>query len=92
VKARILVCHGDADPFVPPEQLAKFEKEMKDAARRCQSRQVSRRQARLHQPRRRQSWPGRRRVQQGGRREVLERDAAVFQGAFRGPPGGGEPK
>jgi dienelactone hydrolase len=31
VKAKILVCHGDADPFVPAEQLAKFEKEMKDA-------------------------------------------------------------
>jgi dienelactone hydrolase len=31
VKAKILVCHGDADPFVPAEQVAKFEKEMKDA-------------------------------------------------------------
>ena len=31
VKTKVLVCHGDADSFVPPEQLAKFEKEMKDA-------------------------------------------------------------
>jgi dienelactone hydrolase len=31
VKAKILVCHGDADPFVPPEQLQKFEAEMKKA-------------------------------------------------------------
>ena len=31
VKAKILVCHGAADPFVPPQQLAAFEKEMKSA-------------------------------------------------------------
>ena len=31
VKARILVCHGAADPFVPPEQVQAFEKEMKQA-------------------------------------------------------------
>jgi dienelactone hydrolase len=31
VKAKILVCQGDTDPFVPPEQLEKFEQEMKKA-------------------------------------------------------------
>jgi dienelactone hydrolase len=31
VKAKILVLHGAADPFVPPQQLAAFEQEMKDA-------------------------------------------------------------
>ena len=31
VKAKILVLHGAADPFVPPQQLAAFEKEMKAA-------------------------------------------------------------
>jgi dienelactone hydrolase len=31
VKAKVLVCAGDADPLVPPEQVAALEKEMKDA-------------------------------------------------------------
>lgn len=31
VKAKVLACHGDADTFVPPEQVTAFEKEMKDA-------------------------------------------------------------
>jgi dienelactone hydrolase len=31
VKPKILVLHGAADPFVPPEQLEAFEREMKDA-------------------------------------------------------------
>ena len=31
VKTKILVLHGDADPFVPPQQLEGFEKEMKSA-------------------------------------------------------------
>lgn len=31
IKAKILVLHGAADPFVPPQQVADFEKEMTDA-------------------------------------------------------------
>jgi dienelactone hydrolase len=31
VKARILVCNGAADPFVTPEQIEQFKKEMLDA-------------------------------------------------------------
>jgi dienelactone hydrolase len=31
IKARVLVLHGAADPHVPPEQVAAFETEMKDA-------------------------------------------------------------
>jgi dienelactone hydrolase len=31
VKAKVLVCTGDADPLVPAEQVQKLEKEMKDA-------------------------------------------------------------
>lgn len=31
IKARILVLHGEADPFVKPEEVAAFEKEMKAA-------------------------------------------------------------
>jgi len=31
VKAKVLVCHGAVDPFVPPEEVAKFEQEMGDA-------------------------------------------------------------
>ena len=31
VKAKVLALNGAADPFVPPEQVAAFEKEMKDA-------------------------------------------------------------
>lgn len=31
IQASILVCHGDADPFVPPEQVAEFCQEMRDA-------------------------------------------------------------
>ncbi|MEO6435567.1 MAG: dienelactone hydrolase family protein [Tepidisphaeraceae bacterium] len=31
VKAKVLVCHGGADPFVPPAELEAFEKEMKNA-------------------------------------------------------------
>jgi dienelactone hydrolase len=31
VKAKILVAHGAADPFVEPEQVTKFEEEMKNA-------------------------------------------------------------
>lgn len=31
VKAKVLVLNGADDPFVPPEQVAAFEKEMKDA-------------------------------------------------------------
>lgn len=31
VKAKVLACHGADDPFVPPEEVAKFEQEMRDA-------------------------------------------------------------
>jgi dienelactone hydrolase len=31
VKAKVLTCTGDADSFVPPEQVTAFEKEMKNA-------------------------------------------------------------
>lgn len=31
VKAKVLACHGAADPFVPPPEVAAFEKEMTDA-------------------------------------------------------------
>lgn len=31
VKAKVLVCRGSADPFVTPEEVAAFEKEMHDA-------------------------------------------------------------
>jgi dienelactone hydrolase len=31
IKAKILVCHGADDPYVPVEQVAAFQKEMKDA-------------------------------------------------------------
>jgi dienelactone hydrolase len=31
IKCKILVCHGADDSFEPPEQIAAFEKEMKDA-------------------------------------------------------------
>lgn len=31
IKAKILVLHGHMDPMVPPEQVAKFEKEMTEA-------------------------------------------------------------
>jgi dienelactone hydrolase len=31
VKAKVLALNGAADPFVPPEQISAFEKEMKDA-------------------------------------------------------------
>jgi dienelactone hydrolase len=31
VQARVLVCNGEADPFVKPEQITAFKKEMKDA-------------------------------------------------------------
>ena len=30
-KGKVLVCNGDADPLVPPEEVAAFEKEMKNA-------------------------------------------------------------
>jgi dienelactone hydrolase len=36
VKAKILVLHGAADPFVPPQQLEAFVKEMKEAKADCQ--------------------------------------------------------
>jgi dienelactone hydrolase len=35
VKAKVLVCAGDADPLVPPEQVQKFEQEMKKANADC---------------------------------------------------------
>ena len=31
IKSKILVLHGEADPFVKADELAAFEKEMKDA-------------------------------------------------------------
>jgi dienelactone hydrolase len=31
IRGKVLVCHGAEDPFVPPEQVAAFQKEMKDA-------------------------------------------------------------
>ncbi|HEX8912952.1 MAG TPA: dienelactone hydrolase family protein [Humisphaera sp.] len=31
VKSKVLVCHGAVDPFVPPEEVAKFEQEMEAA-------------------------------------------------------------
>ncbi|HEY5778620.1 MAG TPA: dienelactone hydrolase family protein [Terrimicrobiaceae bacterium] len=31
IKAKVLVCHGAADSFVPPEKVEAFEKEMKEA-------------------------------------------------------------
>jgi len=35
IKARILVCHGRADPFVPPKQLRAFQEEMDFAGADC---------------------------------------------------------
>lgn len=32
IKARVLACHGADDPFVPAEEVAGFEKEMRDAS------------------------------------------------------------
>ena len=31
IKAKVLACHGAADPFVPPDHVAAFQKEMEDA-------------------------------------------------------------
>ena len=31
IKGKVLACHGAVDPFVPPEHVAAFEKEMEDA-------------------------------------------------------------
>ncbi|MGA7882577.1 MAG: dienelactone hydrolase family protein, partial [Terrimicrobiaceae bacterium] len=31
IKAKILVCHGEADSFIPPEKVAAFKKEMEEA-------------------------------------------------------------
>lgn len=31
IKAKLLICHGADDPFVPAEQVSAFQKEMKDA-------------------------------------------------------------
>ena len=31
IKAKVLVCHGEADSFIPPEKVAAFKKEMKEA-------------------------------------------------------------
>ena len=31
IKTKVLICHGAADPFVSPEEVAKFEAEMRDA-------------------------------------------------------------
>jgi dienelactone hydrolase len=31
IKAKVLVCHGEADSFIPPETVAAFKKEMKEA-------------------------------------------------------------
>jgi dienelactone hydrolase len=31
IRGKVLVCHGADDPYVPPEQVAAFEKEMRDA-------------------------------------------------------------
>ena len=31
IKATLTICHGDADPFVSPEEIAKFRDEMKAA-------------------------------------------------------------
>jgi len=31
VKAKVLACHGSADPFVPPEEVLAFQKELADA-------------------------------------------------------------
>jgi len=31
IKGKVLACHGGADPFVPPEHVAAFQKEMEDA-------------------------------------------------------------
>jgi dienelactone hydrolase len=31
IKGKVLACHGAADPFVPPDHVAAFQKEMEDA-------------------------------------------------------------
>jgi dienelactone hydrolase len=31
IRAKVLVCHGEADSFIPPEKVAAFKKEMKEA-------------------------------------------------------------
>ncbi len=31
IKAKVLVCHGEADSFIPPEKVASFKEEMKEA-------------------------------------------------------------
>ena len=36
IQAKILVCHGADDPYVPAEQVSAFQKEMRDAGVDCQ--------------------------------------------------------
>jgi dienelactone hydrolase len=31
IKAKVLVCHGEADSFIPPDKVAAFKKEMEEA-------------------------------------------------------------
>ena len=53
IKARILVLHGADDKFTTPEQVEAFKQEMKNAGCRLSVHLLPRRDAQLHQPRRR---------------------------------------
>ena len=60
ITARILVCHGDADPMVPRSQVLAFWEEMDAAGANWHFHSLQRGQARLHRPGSRAGNPGHR--------------------------------
>ena len=62
IKARLLVCHGDADPMVPREQVRAFQEEMDHAGGDWHLPRLQRRQAWLHRYRQRRARHARHRL------------------------------
>ena len=56
IKAKILVCHGADDSFIPPETVEAFKREMKERGSRLQIHLLSRGETWVHQPRSGRDW------------------------------------
>ena len=79
ITGKVLACHGAADPFVPPDHVAAFQKEMEDA--KVDSQFISygpRRGPRLHQPGQQELAHAGRRLQRKGRPPLVAGDAGLL--------------
>ena len=84
IKAKILVCTGADDPFVPVAQVSRAGRRDDQGQGGLADHQLCRHGAQLHQSRRGQDRRARNLLQQVCRRAVVEGDGVVIRGDFRG--------